>query len=85
METELKKITPEKYEAMLERITQNGHRITGWYPTMEEAKELASDPIANYEFILWILESNPERELLEEEKQVEVFLNKVQRQYTQFV
>ena len=49
-----KRISHEKWSAMLDRIMDNGHPLLGWYPTMEDAEYLAKDPVDNYEFILWI-------------------------------
>ena len=80
-----KRITPEKFDAMLERITGNGHKLTQWYPTLAQAQELAGDPVDNYEFILWILESNPDRELKEDEQEVEAYLKDIQRKCTIFI
>lgn len=80
-----KKLTHKKFSAMLERIADNGHPIENWYPTMEDAEDIAKDPVENYEFILWIVESNPDRELTEEEKEVETYLQKILSEYTEFI
>ncbi len=68
MEDTVKKISSDKFDAMLERIINNGHPISGWFPTMEDAKKIIEQPIENYEFILWILESNPDLTLTEEQE-----------------
>lgn len=81
---ETKRISHEKFNAMLERIVDNGHPLTEWFPDWEEAVKIAKDPIANYEFMLWILESNPDRVLTEEQKDVEQLLQNALRQCTQF-
>lgn len=82
---EVKKISPEKFDAMLERITNNGHPLDGWYPTMAQAEEIVQDPINLYEFMIWILESNPDRELTEEQQSVEKFLQQKLKECTQFI
>lgn len=82
---EVKKISPEKFDAMLERIMHNGHPLDGWYPNMAQAEEIVQDPINHYEFIIWILESNPDRELTEEQQSVEKFLQEKLKEYTQFI
>ena len=68
MEDTVKRISSDKFDAMLERIINNGHPISGWFPTMEDARKIIEQPIENYEFILWILESNPDLTLTEEQK-----------------
>ena len=68
MEDTVKRISSDKFDAMLERIINNGHPISGWFPTMEDARKIIDQPIENYEFILWILESNPDLTLTEEQK-----------------
>lgn len=80
-----KRISHEKWSAMYDRITDNGHPLTGWYPTMENAEYLAMDPVGNYEFILWILYSNDRRELSEEERKVEKYLEHVLHDCTEFI
>lgn len=82
---DVKKITPEKFDAMLERLMDNGHPLEGWYPTMEEALEIVQESIKRYEFIVWILESNPDRELTEEQQKVEKFLQETLKKNTQFI
>lgn len=79
-----KKISHEKWSAMFDRIVDNGHPLTGWYPTMADAEYLAQDPIGNYEFILWILYSNDRRELLEDELEVEDYLERILQDCTEF-
>lgn len=79
-----KRISHEKWSAMLDRIMDNGHPLLGWYPTMEDAKYLAKDPVDNYEFILWILYSNDNRELTEEEQEVEDCLESILNDCTEF-
>ena len=81
---DVKKITSEKFDAMLERIINNGYSLSTWYPAMKEALELAEQPVDNYEFIIWILESNPNRELTEEQACVETFLQDLLLRCTQF-
>ena len=81
---EIKRISHEKFHAMLERIVDNGHPLAEWYPDWDEAMELVKDPVENYEFIIWILESNPDRVLTEEQEEVETLLQDTLRQCTQF-
>lgn len=81
---EIKKISHDKFHAMMERIVDNGHPLTEWYPDWDEAMELVKDPVGNYEFIIWILESNPDRVLTEEQTEVEILLQDTLRQCTQF-
>lgn len=82
---EIKKISPEKFDAMLERIMNNGHPLDGWYPSMVQAEEIVQDLINHYEFIIWILESNPDRGLTEEQQSVEKFLQEKLKECTQFI
>lgn len=82
---EVKKISPEKFDAMLERIMNNGHPLDGWYPNMTQAEEIVENMIKNYEFIIWILESNPDRELTEDQQSVEKFLQEKLKECTQFI
>lgn len=81
---EVKKISHEKWDAMLDRITHNDHPITGWFPTMDDALELTLNPVEHYEFIIWILESNPNLELNEEQKEVYKVLQDALRDCTEF-
>jgi len=80
----VKRITPEKFDAMLERIMSNGKPIANWYPTMDDVAEISRNPVKYYEFLLWILESNPDQELTEDQIEVEKQLQKIFKQCTQF-
>lgn len=82
---DVKKISPEKFDAMLERIMKNGHPLENWYPNMEQAESIGQEPVKNYEFLIWILESNPDRELTEEQQSVEKFLQEKLKECTQFI
>lgn len=82
---EIKEISPEKFDALLERIMNNGHPLDDWYPNMAQAEEIVQDPINHYEFIVWILESNPDRELTEDQQSVEKFLQEKLKECTQFI
>ncbi|MSS36492.1 hypothetical protein [Clostridium porci] len=83
MEDAVKRISSEKFDAMLERIMDNGHPISGWFPTMEDAKIIIANPIENYEFMIWILESNPNLTLTEEQEAVYALLQNTLTQCTQ--
>ena len=83
MEETVKKISSDKFDAMLERIIHNGHPISGWFPTIEDAKKIIEKPIENYEFIIWILESNPNLTLTEEQEAVYDLLQNTLTQCTQ--
>lgn len=78
-------MTHEKFSAMLERISSNGFRLENWFPTMDEACRIAQNPIENYEFALWIVESNPDRPLTPDQKEVEKFLQKMLMDCTEFI
>lgn len=78
------KISHEKWSAMLDRISNNGHPLVGWYPTMEDAKEISEDPVDNYEFIIWILYSNDNIELKDDELKVESYLELTLNECTEF-
>ena len=82
----VKKISQDKWFAMLERIQNNGHPIKAdeWYPSMEDAMDIAKEPIKNYEFIMCILESNDEIELTPEQLKVEKYLQNVFDKTTEF-
>lgn len=80
----VKNISHEKWSAMLDRITNNGRPLIGWYPTMEDAKELSKDPVENYEFIIWILYSNDSLDLMEDELKVEEYLELLLNEHTEF-
>ena len=82
---EPRKITHEKFGAMLERISSNGFKLENWFPTMDEARRIAESPIENYEFALWIVESNPDRPLTPEQQEVEKFLQKMLMNCTEFI
>lgn len=82
---DVKKISPEKFDAMLERIMKNGHPLESWYPNMDQAEEIVQEPVKNYEFLIWILESNPNRELTEEQQSVECFLQEKLKECTHFI
>ena len=80
---ETKKISSKKFAAMLERIINNGHPLEIWYPSMEDVKKIMAEPAKHYEFLIWILESNPNRKLTEEQKKVELLLQDFLKRYTE--
>lgn len=82
---DVKKIPSEKFDSMLERIIKNGHPLDNWYPNMDQAEEIVQEPVKNYEFLIWILESNPDRGLTEDQKLVECFLQEKLKECTQFI
>ena len=81
----VKKISHEKFESMLDRILNNDYPLEDWYPTMKDAVEMSADPVRYYEFILWILESNQDMKLNEEQKEVEKYLQRLLRETTRFI
>lgn len=50
-------------------------RTDDWFPSMNQAMELALDPVSNYQFIQWILYSN--QELAAENQEVTEYLKGV--------
>lgn len=84
---EVKKISHAKWDAMLERITHTDYPISGWFPTMNDALELTVSPervVKNYEFIMWILESDPDMKLTEEQKEIYEILQEAIKDCTVF-
>lgn len=79
------RITDEEFGCLLDRILSNGYRLEDWYPTMENAEELTANMRENYQFIVWILESNDEMELNEEQVKVEQFLQEKLKNFITFV
>ena len=69
---------------MLERLTGSMHPLTGWFPSIDDALELTLNPVENYEFILWILESNPDMELRGEQKEAYQILQDAMKECTEF-
>lgn len=57
--------------------------IDGWYPSMEQAKELCQNVIENYEFIFWLTESN--YELAKKNKEVRDYLKNALLKSASFV
>lgn len=60
------------------------HPLTGWFPSIDDALELTLNPVENYEFILWILESNPDMELRGEQKEAYQILQDAMKECTEF-
>lgn len=79
------RISSEHLDVMMDRIIHNGCPIANWYPSMEFAKWAAKEPVKNYEFFIWVLYSNEEMELNNEQKNVETYLNNVLKETTQIV
>ncbi|MBT9822274.1 MULTISPECIES: hypothetical protein [Clostridiaceae] len=77
-------ISHEHFNAMLERLTGRMHPLTGWFPSIDDALELTLNPVENYEFILWILESNPDMELRGEQKEAYQILQDAMKECTEF-
>ena len=77
-------ISHEHFNAMLERLTGMMHPLTGWFPSIDDALELTLNPVENYEFILWILESNPDMELRGEQKEAYQILQDAMKECTEF-
>lgn len=77
-------ISHEHFNAMLERLTDGTHLLTGWFPSIDDALELTLNPVENYEFILWILESNPDMELRGEQKEAYQILQDAMKECTEF-
>lgn len=69
---------------MLERLINMDYKISDWYPSMDDALELTENPVENYEFLLWILESNPEKKLTDEQKEIRQILDEAIRDATVF-
>lgn len=79
------KISHKNFDAMLDRIVHNGYPINKWFPSIEEAKEIVQNPKGNYEFMLWIVESNPDIELSDEQMEAERYIQKALQDYTEFI
>ncbi|MCR5452310.1 MAG: hypothetical protein K6F00_06745 [Lachnospiraceae bacterium] len=77
-------ITRKMYEEKLNYINEIGYFCCDWYPTMKDVDELAKDPEGNFDYILWVLKSNPDRKLTREQKKVEESLKKILRPYVNF-
>lgn len=77
-------ISHEHFDAMLARFTNGEHPLTGWFPTVDDALELTLNPVENYEFILWILESNPDIELKGEQEDAYEILQETIKDCTKF-
>ena len=77
-------ISHENFIAMLERLTCRMHPLSVWFPSIDDALELTLNPVENYEFILWILESNPDMELRGEQKEAYQILQDAMKECTEF-
>lgn len=59
-----KAVLPESYQDdIVHRMELSDYRvgdIDNWYPSVEQAKKLAQNAVENYEFIFWLVESNPD-------------------------
>ena len=60
------------------------HDSASWFPSIDDALELTLNPVENYEFILWILESNPDMELRGEQKEAYQILQDAMKECTEF-
>ncbi|SEA69695.1 hypothetical protein SAMN05216349_12333 [Oribacterium sp. KHPX15] len=65
------KMTHQEYDELVNSIVEMGYIDRTWYPEEKDVLELAEDPVGQLEFTLWILYSDPERKLTEEQKTVE--------------
>jgi hypothetical protein len=64
-------MTHQEYDELVNSIVEMGYIDRTWYPEEKDVLELAEDPVGQLEFTLWILYSDPERKLTEEQKKVE--------------
>lgn len=78
-------ITHKEFDDLLEEHNHMGYIRRKWYPTMENVNELAQNPQGHFEFILWILESNPEQKLSPEEREVETALQNLLKETVVFL
>ena len=80
-------ILPNEYfDEIIQRLDKCEYRVgepDGWYPTMEQAKELAKNAVDNYEFIFWITESN--YEIAKKHSDVQSYLTNVLKNCARFV
>lgn len=73
----MKKMTFDDYDALVQRIKENKYQCDGWWPTPEELKEkIGNDINANIQFLIWVVETNPEPET-DEEKASKRYINKL--------
>ncbi|MCR5007470.1 MAG: hypothetical protein K6A76_02700 [Oribacterium sp.] len=70
------KMTHQEYDELVESILDMGYIVRDWYPDKNYVLELAEDPVSHLEFMIWILKSNPDRKLTEEQKKVKKSLVK---------
>lgn len=68
-------MTFSEYDMYEEAAAGCGYTLSDWYPTMADAVKMAEDFADNVLFIIWILSSNPDRELDGEERKVQSFLS----------
>ncbi len=71
------KLTHQAYDELINNILEMGYVRRKWYPDEKDVLELAEDPVGQLEFILWVLKSNPEQKLTEEQRKVEKSLEKI--------
>ena len=67
-------MTFDEYDLYEESAKNCGYQLSDWYPAMETARKMVSRFADNILFIIWILNSSPERNLSVKEKQVKSFL-----------
>lgn len=65
------KMTHQEYDELVNSIVEMGYVDRTWYPDEKDISRLAEDPVGHLEFFLWVLKSDPDRKLTEEEKKVQ--------------
>ncbi len=71
------KLTHQAYDEIINFNHDMGYVRRAWYPDEKDVLRLAEDPVGQLDFILWILKSNPEQKLTEEQKKVKKSLEKI--------
>ena len=68
------KLSEKKFNDIVNRVTELREPIMGWFPTEKDAEILCRDMEKNFEFLLWIVDSNPNMSLTDVQKQTRKYI-----------
>lgn len=68
------RLTEEKFNSIIRNAVETLKPLDGWFPTQRDAELLCDNMDENFEFLIWVVDSNPTRQLTEEQKRIRKYI-----------
>ena len=79
------RLTEEKLNEIIDHVTNDLPPIKDWFPTEHDAEVLCSDMEKNFEFLIWITDSNPDMKLNAIQKSTQKYIRKKINESIEFI